>query len=74
MNELVSHETFRWFLTIVTGVVAFIWVFYDLFNLSRLRGKDPRDPVVHDKRFGYYIGMLVGIVGVVGVLRFHDVL
>ena len=74
MNELMSPEAFRWFLTGITGVVAFLWIFYDLYNLSRLRGKDPADPVVRDKRFGYLIGMLVGVVGTVGVLRFHDVL
>ena len=73
MNELMTATQFKWFLTILTGGLAGVWLVYDLFNLSRLRGKDKSDPIVADKRFGYYMGMLIGAVGLVGVLRFHGV-
>lgn len=73
MNELMTATQFKWFLTILTGGLAGVWVIYDLWNLSRLRGKDTSDPIVADKRFGFYMGILIGVVGVVGVLRFHGV-
>jgi hypothetical protein len=73
MNELMTASQFKWFLTILTGGLAGVWLLYDLWNLSRLRGKDKADPIVADKRFGFLIGILIGVVGCVGVLRFHGV-
>lgn len=73
MNELMTATQFKWFLTILTGGLAGVWLLYDLWNLSRLRGKDKADPIVADKRFGFLIGILIGVVGCVGVLRFHGV-
>ena len=73
MNELMTASQFKWFLTILTGGLAGLWLFYDLWNLSRLRGKDKADPIVADKRFGFFIGIMIGAVGLVGVLRFHGV-
>jgi hypothetical protein len=72
-GELVSPETFRWILTGLT-IAGSVWVLYDVYRLVKLRRADPRDPVVRDKRFGYVIGILIGVLAVVGVLRFHDVL
>lgn len=74
MGELVSHDVFRWFLTLFTGVVAGAWGIYDTINLLRLRGKDRNDPVNGDKRFGYYIGIAIGILGVIGCLRYQGVM
>lgn len=73
-DNLLSAEAFKWAITLITGVVAAGWFFYDLYNLSKLKTADPDDPIVRDKRFGYYIGMLIGVFGVIGCLRFHDVL
>jgi hypothetical protein len=73
VNELMTASQFKWFLTILTGGLAGLWLFYDLWNLSRLRGKDKADPIVADKRFGYFIGIMIGVIGCVGVLRFHGV-
>lgn len=73
MNEVMTAGQFKWFLTILTGGLAATWVLYDARNLLKLRGKDPTDPVVGDKRFGFLIGIAIGIIGVVGVLRFHGV-
>ena len=74
MNELVSHEAFRWILTGLTGLLAGSWLIYDSINLVRLRGADFSDPLVRDKRFGYVIGMVIGLAGVLGCLLFHDVI
>jgi hypothetical protein len=73
-TELVSQSVFAWFVTILTGGLAGSWLVYDVINLIRARRADSRDPLVRDRRFGYLIGIAIGIVGVVGCLRFHDVM
>ena len=73
MTEILSPYAFKWFLTILTGGVAGTWFFYDAIKIWRLRGADKKDPIVRDKIFGYLIGMAVGFTGVLGCLRFHDV-
>jgi hypothetical protein len=73
-TELVSSSVFYGVVTVLTGGLAGTWVIYDSINLIRLRKADGRDPLVHDRRFGYVMGILIGIVGVVGCLRFHDVM
>lgn len=73
-TELVSSDVFRGFLSVLTGGVAGIWGVVDAIRFVRLRGADGRDPIVHDKRFGYGIGVLVGVIGVVGTLRFNGVM
>ena len=73
MNELMSPIAFKWFLTILTGGLAGAWFFYDLYSLIRIRNADKSDPIVRDKIFGYLIGIAIGVVGVLGCLRFHDV-
>jgi len=70
-DHLVSHTVFVWFMTLFTGVVAGTWLVYDGLKLYWLRNADKNDPTVHDKRFGYSIGMLVGLIGVLGVLKYH---
>lgn len=72
-NTLFSDTTFRWILTAVT-LAASLWAIYDVRRLVTLRDADGRDPLVRDKRFGYAIGIALGSLGIVGVLRFHDVL
>jgi hypothetical protein len=70
-DHLVSHTVFVWFMTLFTGIVAATWFVYDGLKLYWLRNADKNDPTVHDKRFGYSIGMLVGLIGVLGVLKYH---
>jgi hypothetical protein len=72
-EELVSQSAFYGFVTVVTGGVGGVWSIYDLISMIRLRRADGRDPLVHDKRFGYAMGMVIGLVGVVGCLHFHNV-
>jgi hypothetical protein len=72
-DQILSPQAFKWFLTILTGGLAGVWFFYDAFNLIRTRNHDRSDGVVRDKHFGYVIGIVIGIIGVLGCLRFHDV-
>lgn len=73
-TEIVSNEVFRGFLSVMTAGVAGIWGTVDAFRFLALRDADSRDPIVRDKRFGYAIGVAVGVVGVVGTLRFNGVM
>lgn len=73
-TELMSPTAFKWFLTILTGGLAGVWLIYDARNLFVTRKLDRADGVVRDKHFGYVMGMVIGLVGVIGCLRFHDVL
>lgn len=72
-NPLVSDLAFKWFITLLTGIIAGTWFLYDAYKIVRLIKADKKDPTVHDKRFGYSIGVLIGFIGVWGCLRFHGV-
>lgn len=74
MNELVSYAAFRWILTGLTGGLAITWVVYDTYNLIRIRNADRNDPTVRDKRFGYAIGIVISVIGVIGCLKYHHVI
>ncbi|HET7502988.1 MAG TPA: hypothetical protein VFK02_18335 [Kofleriaceae bacterium] len=64
---------FRLVLSVVTGGVAGLWVIHDVVLLARLRAADRGDPLVADQRFGYVMGIVIGMIGVVGTLRFIGV-
>ena len=72
--NLVSADAFKWFLTALTGGLAGVWFVYDAINLARTRHADRKNPVVRDKHFGYVMGMIIGVIGIVGCLRFHGVI
>ena len=72
--NLVSDTMFRLLLSAITGGVAAVWVIHDLVLIARLRGADRKDPLVADKRFGYAMGVVIGMIGVIGTLRFNGVL
>ena len=69
-----SATLFLWLLTALTGGLAGAWLVYDAFNLWRTRAADRSDPIVRDKHFGYVMGMVIGIIGLIGCLRAHGVL
>ena len=73
MTEL-PDGVFRLLLSVITGGVAGLWTIHDLVLIARLRGADRRDPLVADKQFGYAIGIVIGVIGIVGTLRFNGVL
>jgi hypothetical protein len=72
--NLVSDSTFRLLLSVTTGGTGALWVLHDVVFLARLRGADRRDPHVGDQRFGYVMGVVIGMIGVIGTLRFNGVL
>jgi hypothetical protein len=77
MTEPMSADAFKWFITFLTGGLASVWVVYDSFNLTRLlrsTNVDRTDGVYRDRRFGYAMGIVIGVVGIIGCLMFHGVL
>ena len=66
---------FRALLSLVTGGAAGAWLVHDAVLLARLPRSERarRDPMVRDKRFGYAMGIVIGLVGIVGTLRFNGV-
>jgi hypothetical protein len=74
MTEVMSPTAFKWFLTFLTAGLAGFWTIWDTKNLIRARNLDRSDPIVRDRHFGYVIGIIIGLVGVIGTLRFHDVI
>ena len=71
MNDLVSNTAFVWFMSLFTGLVAGTWFVYDALKLYWLRTEDGTNPTIHDKRLGYSIGVVIGAIGVLGVLKYH---
>ncbi len=68
----IDEGTFRWILTILIAAGA-VWALFDIVKMSRTRGKDGRDPLVRDERFGYVIGIVIGLFAISGLLRYHGV-
>lgn len=73
MNPM-SDDAFKWFISALTAGVAGTWFVYDALKLWWLRRADRQDPTIRDKHFGYAVGVVVGAVGLIGVLRFHGVI
>ena len=70
--ELITWSAFKWALTVPT-ILGVMWVMLDVLHLWRLRGKDFSDPVNRDKRFGYIMGICIGLCVTYGLLRYHGV-
>ena len=71
--NILSDAAFVWVLTALTGGVSTAWLLYDARNLWRSRGADGGDPLVRDRRFGYVMGVIIALIGVVGALRHHGI-
>ncbi len=71
-DHLVSTPVFMGFVTAMTFALA-LWAFYDLVKWRRLRGSDPADPLVKDKKFGYVMGLTLGVAAVLGALMYQGV-
>jgi uncharacterized membrane protein len=72
--NLISDNAFRWVLTCLTGGFASAWIIVDSINIVRHRHEDSRDPLVADRKFAYWIGLSVAVVGLIGTLRFNGVM
>ncbi|MBX3159423.1 MAG: hypothetical protein KF773_25860 [Deltaproteobacteria bacterium] len=72
--NIISDAALHWFVTTLTAGLAGTWVVYDTFNLYRTRNADRSDPIVRDKHFGYVMGIIIGVVGILGCLRAHGVM
>ena len=75
MTEL-PDGVFRALLSLLTGGFAGAWLIPDLLFLARARRHrraGRRDPRVADQVFGYVVGIVIGVVGLVGTLRFNGV-
>lgn len=70
--QIVSDGAFRWIITVLT-VAAALWALYDVVKMRKTRGKDGADPKVRDERFGYWIGIAIGLFAISGMLRYHGV-
>jgi hypothetical protein len=76
MTEL-PDGVFRFLISLFTGGFAGAWLIHDLLFLARVRRQrraGRRDPLVADQVFGYATGIVIGIIGLVGTLRFNGVL
>lgn len=71
-DPILSARTFDIVITVLVSLGVF-WVLLDTVLLARMRGKDMTDPVNRDKRFGYSIGILIGVFVTFGILRHHGV-
>lgn len=68
---IVSHDVFIVFITLILVASSVGWAVRDVLFLRRVRREEP-DPVVRrDKIFGALMGMSIGLLGIVGVLRYH---
>jgi hypothetical protein len=69
-----SDAVFRVVISLLTAGVGVAWVIHELVLMNRLRGANTRDPLVRDQWFGYFIGIAIGVIGIVGTLRYNGVL
>lgn len=70
--QILSAQAFLWFVTIVTGIVAAGWAAWDGYRLLRMRPTmDLRDPIVRDEFVGYITGVVIGLIGIVGIIKYH---
>jgi hypothetical protein len=68
---IVSHVHYIWFVTALTFGVSASWLVVDLVRLRRALAEREATPARHDRIFGSIIGLVVALVGIGGVLRYH---
>lgn len=75
MTEL-PDGVFRILISLFTGGFAGAWLVHDLLFLARAarRRRNGRgDRLLADQMFGYVVGIAIGVIGLVGTLRFNGV-
>jgi hypothetical protein len=68
---IVAHSIYVLIVTLLVGGVAASWVVVDIIRLRRALRENRRDPLVRDRIFGSIIGIVVGLFGVVGTVRYQ---
>ena len=72
---IVSHQHFIWFATALTVGLALVWLVVDGVRLRRALAAPAATAAERgargDRIFGSIIGLLVAIIGIVGMLRYH---
>ena len=71
--EPLPPHAFKWLVSLLT-IAGALWALYDVIKWRKLRGKDRRDPLVRDERFGYVVGIAIGLFALAGILRYLGVL
>ncbi|HEX3474608.1 MAG TPA: hypothetical protein VHT91_06175 [Kofleriaceae bacterium] len=75
MTEL-PDGVFRFLISLATAGFAGVWLIHDLVFLARARRArrtGRRDSLLADQVFGYLVGIAIGVIGLVGTLRFNGV-
>ena len=67
-NELVSHDTYWWFISLLTGGVATYWIGIDSYRLKKALAGDRADPAIRDRIFGSLVVIVGGQGGAPGRL------
>lgn len=68
---IVSHEIYIWFVSVLTCGTGVSWLVVDTVRLRRALAEREATPARHDRIFGSIIGLIVALIGLVGVLRYH---
>lgn len=72
---IVSHQHFIWFVTVVTVGTGLVWLVVDTVRLRRALAARAVTAAErgarHDRIFGSIIGLMVALVGIIGMLRYH---
>ncbi len=72
--NIVSDYVFRVFITAMTAGVGGTWMVIDARRCWQLRNADRSDLLTNDKRFGYGMGVAIGVVAILGCLMFWNVI
>jgi hypothetical protein len=69
MTDPMTPNQFLWLLTLATGGVSALWLLWDISNLRKALKLDMSVAGNRDKRFGYSIGIVIAMLGIVGSAR-----
>jgi hypothetical protein len=68
---ILAHDTYILVCALLCAVVAAYWVVVDSVRLRAALREDGTSAVTRDKRFGSMIGIIVGLFGVLGILKYY---
>ncbi len=65
---IMSHESFMWLATGITGGMGVFWTIWDIRRLVRFV---PKGSEAHDEIFGSIMGVLIALFACGGVVLYH---